>query len=212
MSFSIQPLNPASLPAAGALLAEAYTTDPSILSYFDGISPGRFMPLLAKYFTLLTELGLAHGKVLSATVDGDLSGIQIYYPPGKYPLPRRAQWRAQLTIARTLIPALGVRKLIQMSQVISQLEEAHTTEPHLYLEIACVLPRFQKQGLATAFTRCVFTEADAAGVAVYLETSNPTNLPLWAKLGFCISSKHDFGGTAYWSLLRSPLNHQRQPY
>ncbi|PSL20901.1 GNAT family N-acetyltransferase [Shimia abyssi] len=73
-----------------------------------------------------------------------------------------------------------------------------------YLSILGVSPEFQGQGLGAGLILPVLEQADAAGVATYLETFTPRNMPFYTRLGFAEHGPfHEpVTGCDYWVMRR----------
>ncbi|MEM9987752.1 MAG: GNAT family N-acetyltransferase [Bacteroidota bacterium] len=81
----------------------------------------------------------------------------------------------------------GIRKI----QAISALEKAiHARYPKeeafYYLFILGTSKQGRGQGLSSQLMNVMLEEADAKGIDTYLETSNPVNLPIYARKGFAV--------------------------
>ena len=64
------------------------------------------------------------------------------------------------------------------------MHEAHPRDPHWYLNVVSTLPEHRSKGLGAAVLAPIIAEADAAGQACYLESTNPRNRTLYYRHGF----------------------------
>jgi ribosomal protein S18 acetylase RimI-like enzyme len=88
---------------------------------------------------------------------------------------------------------------------------AHFDEPHLYLWQLAVDPRAQRSGVGRALMARVIADADDAGVPVYLETTNPDNLPYYRSHGFAEIGRESLPrGAPLWLMLRPTEPGRRQ--
>jgi GNAT superfamily N-acetyltransferase len=70
-------------------------------------------------------------------------------------------------------------------ELFDRFDEARPTEtPHLYISMLGVRDRARGQGIGMALLDEVMKQADAAGIGVYLESSNHANDRRYARLGF----------------------------
>ncbi len=87
----------------------------------------------------------------------------------------------------TLRRAFGVGKVM---------EQHHPETEHYYLFAVGVLPSARGQGLGGRLIREGLKKADADNIPAYLENSNPTNTPLYERLGFEAVAPLPLGGDA----------------
>ena len=60
----------------------------------------------------------------------------------------------------------------------------HPTEPHYYLEVLGTRKDGQSKGIGSSVINAVLERCDEEGVPAYLESSNPRNIPFYARHGF----------------------------
>lgn len=192
------------LSLAASLLARNYVADPSIVAFMGNVSGDRRERLLNAYFRVLVTLAMKQGSVTGAYISGELAGVGLYYPPGRYPPSFLAAGVEMFKYLLVLVPTLGVRKLLDMLRVVDQLAEGHPPEPHFYGEIGCVDERFRKHGVGRALSENLFRQADRNRMPIYAETSNPVNVDIWQRVGWTILGDRVIEGTRYWSMWRLP--------
>ena len=64
------------------------------------------------------------------------------------------------------------------------MEKIHPTEPHYYLEVLGTKQGLQGKGIGSAVMSDVLARCDGEGLPAYLESSNPRNIPFYARHGF----------------------------
>ena len=68
--------------------------------------------------------------------------------------------------------------------VFDEMGRLHPTEPHWYLPLIGVEPRYQGQGLGAALLRPVLEKCDVLHLPAYLEATSSRSLPLYKRYGF----------------------------
>jgi GNAT superfamily N-acetyltransferase len=69
-------------------------------------------------------------------------------------------------------------------QLLSAMEKVHPSEPHYYLEFLGTRRDRQNKGGGSAVMSVMLERCDLEGVPAYLESSNPRNVPFYARHGF----------------------------
>jgi GNAT superfamily N-acetyltransferase len=69
-------------------------------------------------------------------------------------------------------------------KVLGAMEKVHPREPHYYLETLGTKQAVQGKGVGSAVMSLMLERCDREGVPAYLESSNPKNIPLYARHGF----------------------------
>jgi ribosomal protein S18 acetylase RimI-like enzyme len=89
-----------------------------------------------------------------------------------------------------MLPAIlrltGLPRLSRGAAMAAAMEHAHPEGPFFYLAFIGVVPRMQGAGIGSALLRQTLLRTDAAGASAYLENSNPRNLKLYERAGFCV--------------------------
>jgi GNAT superfamily N-acetyltransferase len=80
-----------------------------------------------------------------------------------------------------------------MIGALTTIEKVHPTEPHYYLEVLGTRQGQQSKGVGSSVITVVLDRCDQEGLPAYLESSNPQNVPFYARHGFEISGEIDCG-------------------
>lgn len=168
---AVRDIDPTGADAAFATLTLAFTTDPA--ARWSWPRPDvllRNFPLACRFFGgRCFELGTAYEI-------GDFAGVALWLPPGESP----DEEALGDLIERTSPPA----NQADAAQVFEQMGRFHPQEPHWYLPLIGVDPARQGQRLGDQLMAHALARCDADGVAAYLESSNPRNIPFYERHGF----------------------------
>ncbi len=140
---------------------------------------GHRRAVIHRYHRAVLWITWRYGRPMfgAYTDAGELAGIATTWPVGSCPPP-------QLTFA-AYVPAFvlaGPVPSVRALKTSAIQEHGHPGEPHVYLGFLCVEPARQRGGFGRALIARV--HESAAGAPVYLNTSNPANLPYYASNGF----------------------------
>ncbi|MGD0083690.1 MAG: GNAT family N-acetyltransferase [Acidimicrobiales bacterium] len=188
---------------AGIVGARAFHNDP----FFEFMSPqpmlrARGLALFCRSY--VSVLGDA-GHVLAARrPDGRLVGVAAWVKPGCYPLRLAAQVRQLGAAFRALV--LRPKALVDGSRYLLAVDRAHPPEPLWYLQLLVVDPPVQRLGIGTMLQRPQLAQADEEGLACYVETQNPDNLPYYGRFGYEVVKelRPVRNGPPIWTLKREP--------
>lgn len=138
------------------------------------------------------------GGTVLATYDGGVpSAVIVWYPPEV-----RASLRLLAAVAPGAVlagPAVARRGLISQGA----LDAGHPEEPHLFVSLLAVDPEHQRGGRGRVLLSAAIAEAERRGIATYLDTANPDNLPYYRSFGFAITGEATLPrGAPLWYLLR----------
>jgi GNAT superfamily N-acetyltransferase len=156
-------------------LASAFGTDP-VCCWMCGQADSE-RGMLA-FWSQLAKAGLAKPDH-EIYVASDVSGVAIWRGIDKWKLPVREVAAALPATLRSLRLRLPIAL-----QLLSVMEKVHPTSPHYYLEFLGTRSDRQGQGIGTAVMGPMLERCDAEGVPAYLESSNPRNVPFYARHGF----------------------------
>jgi len=161
---------------AASTLGKAFGDDP-VMCWT--IGPGRDV---AQRMTLLFSREIAleladDDHLVDVTADG--CGVALWHDVD--------QWKNTPVQMIKMLPAsirtFG-RRLPRAARTLAMIERVHPHEPHRYLSYLGVHPSRQGQGLGGALLSSMTAECDEHGLSAYLESSNPRNVPLYARHGF----------------------------
>lgn len=155
------------IPAAAAVLADAYAQNPLIAWFFPGESARRDQ-CLALFAGLLTNA--LQARLALVTRDG---------------------WGAAAW-ARPIDPSAPVRPVRRTdgwnedrrATTLSAMAAARPGTPHFYLAAVGVSPASQRWGLGSELLAPVLSRCDATATPAYLENSDPANAGFYGRLGF----------------------------
>lgn len=82
-----------------------------------------------------------------------------------------------------------------IGHVLQRMAEHHPHEPHWYLPLIAADPNWIGQGLGTLLMKHALRRCDEEGVAAYLESSNPRNIPFYERHGFRIVGEIQHGSS-----------------
>jgi GNAT superfamily N-acetyltransferase len=172
----VRPLEPSLYGAAADVITDALLHDPGWLAVGpDHVGHRRFV---ARHYHR-AALGVMHryGRpIYGAFRDGRLAGVAATFSAGRY---RPPSWTFAVYVPSFL--AAGPGPVIRGLRVAAIQDRGHPPEEHVFLSLLAVAPARQRQGVGRALLARVFEEAEAP---VYLDTTNPANLPYYASFGF----------------------------
>ena len=181
--------------AVSEMLARAFWDDPLMLHFVPEQStrPQK----LVRIFRLLHKLGLPHGACFT-TNEHDCA--TLWRPPNEWHLP----WWQYVINGPEMLRVFGIGALNVMS-AMDMIEKVHPTEPHWYLQVIGTDPPKQGKGFASLAMRHQLAIADANGTPCYLESSKPTNIPVYRAFGFeVVREIHLPDGPTLWPMWRRP--------
>lgn len=163
-----------------AVQVMAFSTDPVMRWFYpDAAAYLEHFPGFAKAFGgRAFANGTAYVADGSDGLDGSngFAGAAFWLPVGEE--------NDTEAIAETMMASLSPERLESLEPMMGAMERFHTKEPHWYLAMVGVDPARQGQGVGSALLRHTLALCDADGVAAYLESSNPKNVPLYQRYGF----------------------------
>lgn len=191
---------------AAALLARVFRDDPGPLALMKGIEAGRRIRGLTIYYRLVLKNCGSGGMPLEATVDNEMAAACLIYQPLGYPPPVSAQVSIFLEgLIRFRSPATFVRGL----RMQAALEKRHPKQPHYYLEMIGVDPRFRAQGIGSSMLQRMTSLADEQRVGCYLWTSTPGATSFYRRFGFDITGEDEVMGAKVWFIWRPSVTGSR---
>jgi GNAT superfamily N-acetyltransferase len=161
-----------------ATLANAFGEDP-LFRWVTGAESGESIePKLRVMFGALAKQELRGDDHLVFTSD-DRLGVAVWVHPN--------QWKMSalttLKVLPAMVRALGT-KTPRMIGVFNAVEKVHPEQEHYFLEALGTARQMQGKGLGSALISPMLDRCDAEGMPAYLESSNPQNIPFYARHGF----------------------------
>ncbi|MBI2899759.1 MAG: GNAT family N-acetyltransferase [Planctomycetes bacterium] len=190
----VKNLAPGDLPVAGDLLAAAFMDDPFFRAMVPDPPRRRRWLRVVQTANLRTLLPEGH-------VYGERDGAAALVPPGRYPLPlvRLLAFFARIA-PRSIEGHLPPRSWLRGWRMQDLIDRIHPREPHWYVSVIGVRPEAHGSGLGR---RLIEHAIGLAGeLPLYLETTNPRNLPFYARFGFDSVGRHETSdGDPVWAMV-----------
>lgn len=159
--------------AVASILADGFAEDPVMRWIFD---PSDLPHALEPFFSFLMREVYVPAGATSHLAD---TAAAAWLPPEPEPWPDD-RTLAMAELLSSFAPGTTER--------VITLDEAtranHPTDPHWYLGLLATRCRSQGSGLGSALLKEGLTRTDAAALPSYLESSNPRNVPFYARHGF----------------------------
>jgi GNAT superfamily N-acetyltransferase len=159
-------------------LASAFAEDPLFAWMAGGGTKATLEPKMRIFFDAFLKIDLARSDHLIFT-DEDRTGAAIWKHPNKWKMPTGDIVRT----FPTMIRAFGT-KIPRILGALTAIEKVHPKEEHYYLEVLGTHQDKQSKGVGTAVITHTLDRCDAEGMPAYLESSNPRNIPFYARHGF----------------------------
>jgi len=173
----IRPLESSHYEAAAVLLADAFIDDPGWLA----VGPDRRARrhgVLRHFHRAALDVIHRYGRpIYGAFDDGRLVGVAATFAAGLYPPP---SFRTTLKFLPGFFAA-GPGPIVRALRFSAIQESGHPHDEHVYLWFLAVDPKHQRGGIGRALLARVYEDATAP---VYLDTSNPANVPYYVSNGF----------------------------
>ena len=204
MSATIRKLEPKEIEKAAEMMAFSYIESPSIAAFSKPKNHETRFKVLKSYFRILLEQTMRYGKVEAIVLDKELVGAGMYYPPNQWPVPKVARIKTSLRVLASIGIHIGLKNLLELTNIVSVLEKLHPAQPYYYAQFGCVIDKYQKTGIARLMLENLFQQADRERVGIYGESSSETNTKIWKKIGFKVVHETNVQGVIYTSLWREP--------
>ncbi len=158
-----------------ATFGSAFREDP-VFQWMTGVDDTATR--MARFWRKDVGLVLQHGDNLVYVTD-DFASAAVWRDIRKW---KTSAWES-LALAPASVGAFRFR-LPRCIGLLRAMEKAHPTEPHYYLESLGTRADHQGKGAGSAVLRPMLERCDAEGLPAYLESSNPRNVPFYARHGF----------------------------
>jgi GNAT superfamily N-acetyltransferase len=188
------------LEAAVQVSVRAFDDDP----FFEYLFPGtaqRHRAVAMLHRTVLRHVA-AVGVTRTAFVDGQVAGLALWVPPGKWPYSPLLQLRQLVGGIAAFAPNLS--SLSRGRPIMHAVVEAHPKRAQWYLQLLMVDPPFQRLGIGSMLQTPTLAVCDREGVFAWVETQKEENLAYYRRFGFEVVAEHRpvADAPAMWSLGR----------
>jgi len=197
----LRPAKRADREAVVDVLARAFERDP-IVNYIVRSDAQRASGMRAFFGMWFDLRGVSRGEVMTSEA---YRGAMLWMPSERV----HAGLLDRARITPDFVSCVGISRVAKMLRFFSKVEDAHPKEPHVYVQFIGTDPASRGSGLAYAYLQHAIQFADANSRPIYAETSNPDNLPIWAKAGLVENGVLEFGDGApsVWQMKR-PVSRQ----
>ena len=158
---------------AVATVALAFASDPMMRWSFPDAT--RYLAVACDFIDAFGGHAVEHG---SAEEIADFAAVALWLPPGIAP-----DGDAMGAIIAANMPA---DRMEDGGSLFEQMNRFHLKEPHWYLPLIGADPVHQGKGYGSALIAHALERCDRDGLPAYLESSNPSNVPLYERHGFKI--------------------------
>ncbi|MFD0982418.1 GNAT family N-acetyltransferase [Tropicimonas aquimaris] len=185
-------------------LYAALRPDPFYAALEGGVAePARARQAMLYYYEYSIREAVAHGHAVLPDA-GDF-GASIWAVPLAPEQERELSRRKKEMIAHRMGDTC-LRIYAGICEFMAEATSRVTSNQDWYLSILGVAPEQQGQGLGAGLLEPVLEKADRAGVATYLETFTPGNMPFYRRLGYQDVGRFQEPITdgPYWVMRRPP--------
>ena len=193
---TVRDAQPSEAAAVSRTLAAAFARNPFVRWLLP--DDDRYARVSEALFRLSVDRELDHGVV--HTIDGH-GGAALWLPPDS-PEPGILDQLGQLF---GVVPLLGLRTPAGLRATMQMEAKRAEAPPNWYLTILGTVPEQQGTGIGSALLRPMLERCDREGVAAYLESSDPDNVPYYERFGFRVIDELRFpDGPRMPLMLRDP--------
>jgi ribosomal protein S18 acetylase RimI-like enzyme len=185
---------------AARLIERAFHPDPMML-YLAPDEPSRSrrsLPFFASAIRYCRGYGIAE-----MTTNKD--GVALWIKPGNTSVTLGRMLRTGVLFAPLKLGLSGMGRFNTLMSYGDKLhKQAMSGDQHWYLLTIGVEPSRQRTGVGGRLLNAGLQRADADGLACYLETANPDNLPFYRRHGFEVAADGEVskGGLHVWAMVR----------
>lgn len=166
---------------AGAVLAQAFHTNPGFLALLPDDSPAQRLALCTALLTSFVRAVCHHGHIELVEESGAVQAVALMFAPGQYPPPFGFQLRTTWPVLRT-----GFARTRRFDRMDRYMRKNHERAPHWYLWFLGVQPALQGRGLGSKLLRSLNQRAARDGVPCYLETDKLSSVRLYERHGYVV--------------------------
>ena len=200
--LAVRPLDLSDVKAAGGLLAASHGEYPA----FRALAPdpaGRRRMLLPFQTGAVRDV-VQNGYAYGAFTDGDLVGVALWQPPGRFASTARKLRMVPALLSSATAAPRAFRRLARSG---TALEGEFPKDPVWNLEALGVHPGVQRRGVGAALLTAGLVLVDTDRVACYLHTSDHANVQYYRRHGFELTQPGfpaGSGGPTYYGMTRPP--------
>jgi ribosomal protein S18 acetylase RimI-like enzyme len=166
---------------AGAVLAQAFHTNPGFVALLPDESPAQRLALSTPLLTSFVRTVCDYGQVELIEDADTVQAVALMFAPGQYPPPLGFQLRTTWPVLR-----LGFARTRRFERMDRYMRKNHERAPHWYLWFLGVLPALQGRGLGSKLLRSLNQRAARDGVPCYLETDKLSSVRLYERHGYVV--------------------------
>lgn len=156
-----------------SILKESFKNNGSI-EFVVGNKPGK-EKRLTRLLDYSYEKGLLEGNII---LSDDENSCCIYLDSSK----KSGGLRSIILDLKLVFGVIGFSRLSKVLKREGILKKCFPSEPYIHIWYIGVNPSEQGKGLGTELMKYIISEN--VGKQIYLETSNPRNIPFYTRLGF----------------------------
>jgi ribosomal protein S18 acetylase RimI-like enzyme len=170
-SVTIKTAEPADEAAVIAVISLAFGADPNLRWGYP--EPHVYLSEMPRFIRAFAGSAFAHGS--AHYVEG-YAGAALWLPPGVQP--------DEDGIGALIQGTVSEDKQGDVFAIFEQMASYHPDEPHWYLALMGVDPALHNQGYGSLLMEHALESCDRDHLPVYLESSNPRNIPFYQRHGF----------------------------
>jgi GNAT superfamily N-acetyltransferase len=190
--------------AAGEVLAQAFFNDP--LCVYTQPDHRARMYQFTWLFTQLVREGAEQDGVYANALGGEPDGVAVWTPPRAEERPAQAAVWSEIGLMEQCLGPQAYRRFTEAYRHFDHIHHQCMADPHWYLALLGVSPRFQGQGIGCALLTPVLHKADQEGLPCYLETFVSDNVPFYEHRGFQVvdAGVEPKSQVPFWAMKREP--------
>jgi ribosomal protein S18 acetylase RimI-like enzyme len=154
-----------------ATMSLTFSTDPAVRWMYP--APETYLEYFPQFVSAFGGRAFESG---TAHFIGDVQAVALWLPPDIQP-----DEEALMNLFQRTVPEQNQQALFSMFE---QMGDYHPHEPHWYLPLIGVDPIQQRKGYGSMLLEHALKVCDEDQMPVYLESSNPENIPLYQRHGF----------------------------
>jgi GNAT superfamily N-acetyltransferase len=193
-------LAPARVGEAVEMFARAFFENPAWLWTLPEVD--RRKRVLRFFYRAALQYAFRRGEILATA--GSVRGGAILLPPGRSLLDAGGLLRAGLWQLPARAGLASFARFRAQGRGFRARQQHDAPAQHVYLWEIAVDPSHQSRGIGSAVLGAITRRCDAVGAPIYVDTTDPRNLPFYARHGFHVVHHGTFpnGGCQYWTLVR----------